>query len=112
MTPEKYEKNESGDESSHSKWIDRFEIIGHDSPRPVDADQIIFCDGTGGGLFHAERDLELSHWRPNRTFAEYRAGTSTEICFRFLDDPRLPLGRHRGTLASSGPDVSRWDEQL
>jgi hypothetical protein len=67
--------------------IDRFEIIGHDSPRP-DTDQIIFCDGTGGGLFRGETDLELSHWRPNRTPAEYRAGTSTEICFRFLDAPR------------------------
>lgn len=67
--------------------IDRFEIINHDSPRP-DADHIIFCDGTGGGLFRPNTDLELSHWRPNCTPAEYRAGTSTEICFRFLDNPR------------------------
>lgn len=67
--------------------IDRFEIIDHDSPRP-EAERILFCDGTGGGLFRAETDLELSHWRPNRTPAEYRAGTSTEICFRFLDRPR------------------------
>lgn len=67
--------------------IDRFEIISHDSPRP-DAQQIIFCDGTGGSLFQPETDLELSHWRPNKTPAEYRAGTSTEICFRFLDNPR------------------------
>jgi hypothetical protein len=29
----------------------------------------------------------LSHWRPNRTPPAYRAGTSTEICFRFLDAP-------------------------
>lgn len=67
--------------------IERFEIIGHESTRP-DAEQIIFCDGTGGEVFRAETDLELSHWRPNRTPAEYRAGTSTEICFRFLQDPR------------------------
>lgn len=67
--------------------INRFEIIGHDSLRP-EAAQIIFCDGTGGRLFRAESDLELSHWRPNRTPPEYRAGTSTEICFRFLDNPR------------------------
>src|SRR5579863_378910 len=67
--------------------IDRFEIIGHDSPRPT-ADRIVFCDGTGGRHFHSGTDLELSHWRPNRTPAEYRAGTSTEICFRFLDNPR------------------------
>jgi len=66
--------------------IDRFEILGPDSPRP-EADQIIFCDGTGGRLFHTATDLELSHWRPNRTPNEYRAGTSTEICFRFLENP-------------------------
>ena len=67
--------------------IDRFEIIGHDSPRPQ-AERIIFCDGTGGRIYRPETDLELSHWRPNRTPAEYRAGTSTEICFRFLEKPR------------------------
>jgi hypothetical protein len=67
--------------------IERFEIIGHDSPRP-EAEHLLFCDGTGGKHFHADQDLELSHWRPNRTPAEYRAGTSTEICFRFLDNPR------------------------
>jgi hypothetical protein len=67
--------------------IDRFHIIEFGAARP-DADRIIFCDGTGGELFRADSDLELSHWRPNRTPAEYRAGTSTEICFRFLDNPR------------------------
>lgn len=67
--------------------IDRFEILDHDSPRP-EAERILFCDGSGGKLFRADTDLELSHWRPNLTPAEYRAGTSTEICFRFLDNPR------------------------
>jgi hypothetical protein len=67
--------------------IDRFEIIDHDSPRPK-AERILFCDGTEERLFRAETDMELSHWRPNRTPAEYRAGTSTEICCRFLDNPR------------------------
>jgi hypothetical protein len=66
--------------------IDRFEIIGSGSSRP--AGSIIFCDGTGGGFFQPDTDLELSHWRPNRTPTEFRAGTSTEICFRFLDQPR------------------------
>lgn len=66
--------------------IDRFEIIDSGSSRP--AGSIIFCDGTGGGFFQPQTDLELSHWRPNRTPTEYRAGTSTEICFRFLDHPR------------------------
>jgi hypothetical protein len=67
--------------------IDRFEIISKGTTRP-DAGPLIFCDGTGGSMFQPETDLELSHWRPNRTLAEYRAGTSTEICFRFLDNPR------------------------
>jgi len=67
--------------------INRYQIIDHDSPRP-DAERILFCDGTEESIFRPEADLELSHWRPNRTPAEYRAGTSTEICFRFLDNPR------------------------
>lgn len=66
--------------------INRFDIIGHDGPRP-DAERIVYCDGAGGSIFRPETDLELSHWRPNRTPREYRAGTSTEICFFFLDDP-------------------------
>lgn len=67
--------------------IDRFEIVDATSPRPP-AERIIFCDGTGGRLFRAQTDLELSHWRPNTTPAEYRSGTSTDIAFRFLDAPR------------------------
>jgi len=67
--------------------IDRFEIIDHDSPRP-EAERIVFCDGTEEKIFRADTDLELSHWRPNRTPAEYRAGTSTEICFRFVENPQ------------------------
>ena len=67
--------------------IERFEIVGKSSARPGDG-PIIFCDGTGGGLFRPGSDLELSHWRPNSTPLEYRAGTSTEICFRFLENPR------------------------
>jgi len=65
--------------------ISRFEILSDKTIRP-DAERIIFCDGTGGKIFDPESDLELSHWRPNRTPVEYRAGTSTEICFRFLDN--------------------------
>ena len=67
--------------------IDRYEILNSAAPRP-DAEHILFCDGTGGEHFRADADLELSHWRPNHTPAEYRAGTSTEICYRFLDNPR------------------------
>lgn len=67
--------------------INRFEIMTKESPRPS-GEAIIFCDGTGGDWYEPKTDLELSHWRPNRTPIEYRAGTSTEICFRFLDSPR------------------------
>ncbi|HWB13702.1 MAG TPA: DUF6687 family protein [Pirellulales bacterium] len=66
--------------------IDRFEIVSKGSGRPGDG-PIIFCDGTGGSLFRPATDLELSHWRPNTTPQQYRAGTSTEICFLFLDNP-------------------------
>lgn len=67
--------------------IERFQIVEAGSPRPG-AERIVFCDGAGGRIFQPETDLELSHWRPNRTPREYRAGTSTEICCRFLDNPR------------------------
>jgi len=35
--------------------IDRFEIVGRASPRP-DTERIIFCDGTGGGIYRPETD--------------------------------------------------------
>jgi len=66
--------------------IERFIILKSNDPRPPD-ERIIFCDGAGGRLFRSETDIELSHWRPNRTPAAFRAGTSTEICLKFLDRP-------------------------
>ncbi|WP_157605128.1 DUF6687 family protein [Schlesneria paludicola] len=66
--------------------IDRFEILGAGAVRP-NVERVLFCDGTDGRIFRPESDLELSHWRPNRTPSPFRAGTSTEICFRFLDQP-------------------------
>jgi hypothetical protein len=66
--------------------IDRFLILDHDTPRP-DAQRVIYCDGSGGGMFLEGADIDLSHWRPNRTPANFRADTSTEICFRFLHNP-------------------------
>ena len=66
--------------------IERFLILDHEKP-PADAGRIIFCDGAGGEAFREDCDLDLSHWRPNRTPKPYRADTSTEICFRFLDRP-------------------------
>ncbi|HEY1598101.1 MAG TPA: DUF6687 family protein [Pirellulales bacterium] len=66
--------------------IENFLILDHDTPPPA-VEHIIYCDGSGGRAFREDKDLDLSHWRPNRTLARYRADTSTEICFRFLDDP-------------------------
>ncbi|MES1213272.1 MAG: DUF6687 family protein [Singulisphaera sp.] len=66
--------------------IERFLILDHEPPSP-NSEPLIFCDGAGGDAFRPEQDLDLSHWRPNRTPRQYRAGTSTEICFHFLDAP-------------------------
>ncbi|MBA3814476.1 MAG: hypothetical protein H0X26_08355 [Alphaproteobacteria bacterium] len=44
----------------------------------------IYVDGTAGEDFREGIDIELSHWIPNRTEDRYKAGTSTEICFKFL----------------------------
>ncbi len=74
--------------------IERFLILDHEPP-PADAERIIYCDGAGGASFREDRDLDLSHWRPNRTPERYRADTSTEICVRFLDHPH----NDRWTLA-------------
>jgi hypothetical protein len=45
----------------------------------------IYVDGTAGNDFRTVVDVELSHWLPNRTDAMYKAGTSTEICFNYLE---------------------------
>jgi Family of unknown function (DUF6687) len=66
--------------------INRFLILSFGDPPPA-AEKVIFCDGSGGRHFREGTDLELSHWRPNRTPRLFRADTSTEICFRFLDSP-------------------------
>jgi hypothetical protein len=81
--------------------INRFEIIGHDSPRP-DAERILFCDGTDERIFRPETDLELSHWRPNRTPKEYRAGTSTEICFAVRNGASTEISSRRAVSRRPG----------
>lgn len=64
----------------------RFYISARADGRP-DAQAVLFCDGSADATFREGRDLELSHWIPNRTPARYRADTSTEICLRFAADP-------------------------
>ncbi|MBI3726485.1 hypothetical protein HY251_21385 [bacterium] len=51
------------------------------------SERTIFADGTGAA-FREGSDLELSHWIPNRTPAEFKADTSTEICLRFAETGR------------------------
>lgn len=61
-----------------------FYIKGSKAERPGSR-CTIYVDGTAGGDFREGIDVELSHWFPNRTEDHYKAGTSTEICFKFLD---------------------------
>lgn len=63
----------------------RFYITDSKVQRPLST-CTIYVDGTGGEDFREGVDIELSHWMPNRTLDQYKAGTSTEICFKFLED--------------------------
>ncbi|MBX9805496.1 MAG: hypothetical protein K2Y18_07070 [Alphaproteobacteria bacterium] len=61
----------------------KFYALGCPHPRPTST-RTLYVDGAAGGEFREGIDGELSHWRPNKTEAQYRAGTSTEICFKYL----------------------------
>jgi len=61
---------------------DRFYIEGTTHPRP-DAARVIYADGAGAGRVRPGADIELSHWVPNQTAAEFKADSSTEICLRY-----------------------------
>ena len=63
-------------------------VLGSKRPRP-ESSATLFCDGSADGSFREGTDVELSHWIPNRTPAEFRADTSTEICLRFAESGRL-----------------------
>ena len=46
----------------------------------------LFCDGTApAGALRPRTDLELSHWVPNRSPAEWKADSSTEMCLKFAE---------------------------
>jgi len=62
----------------------RFYIKGSGAERPK-SQCTIYVDGASGDEFREGTDVELSHWLPNRTEDRYKAGTSTEICFKFLE---------------------------
>jgi hypothetical protein len=65
----------------------KYYIKGSHDPRPESA-RTVYVDGASGDNFREGIDVELSHWRPNRTEKKYRAGTSTEICFKYLHDSK------------------------
>ncbi len=64
----------------------RFYIEGSRDPRPA-ANRVVYADGAGAGRLRPGIDVELSHWVPNRTAAEFKADTSTEICLRYAASP-------------------------
>jgi len=61
-----------------------FYIKNSKAERPASRSSL-YVDGTAGDDFRESIDVELSHWLPNRTEDRYKAGTSTEICFKFLE---------------------------
>jgi len=62
-----------------------FYIAGSSAENPPSR-CMVYVDGMGGDNFREGVDIELSHWPSNRTLDQYKAGTSTEICFKFLED--------------------------
>lgn len=63
-----------------------FYVLGSAQPRP-NSTQTLYCDGSADERYREGVDVELSHWRPNRTPLPYRADTSTEICLNFAARP-------------------------
>lgn len=59
-----------------------FYVEGSKDPRP-NSRRTMYVDGSAANHFREGIDGELSHWRPNKTEPQYRAGTSTEICFKY-----------------------------
>lgn len=66
--------------------IDRYCVTRSPEERP-ESRRTLFVDGSPGDGFRPDRDLELSHWVPNRTPERYKADTSTKICLRFAAEP-------------------------
>lgn len=47
--------------------------------------RVIYVDGIDHGTFEKGVDMDLSHWAGNRTPKAYKADTSTECCFKYLE---------------------------
>ncbi|KAA3599309.1 MAG: hypothetical protein DWQ06_10355 [Calditrichaeota bacterium] len=65
--------------------LDKFYILGSKFEQPK-SKQTIFVDGSPE-VFREGKDIELSHWLPNRTPKKFKADTSTEICLNFASNP-------------------------
>lgn len=59
--------------------------------RRPDSQCTIYVEGTAEADFRVGIDIELSHWIPNRTENRFKAGTSTEIGFKFLESLKTPF---------------------
>jgi hypothetical protein len=71
--------------------------------QPPPSSATLFCDGTAApGAFRPRADLELSHWVPNRSPAEWKADSSTEMCLRFVEKHR---GREFDLVVNNHADV-------
>ncbi len=68
----------------HMKKEKNFYIKASQTERPASKSSI-YVDGIAEDDFRDYVDIELSHWLPNKTEDRYKAGTSTEICFKFLE---------------------------
>ncbi|MCO4782375.1 MAG: hypothetical protein KC646_08620 [Candidatus Cloacimonetes bacterium] len=65
----------------------KFLFNNKDTIQDIDDKKCIFVDGTST-LIDYDKDLELSHWIPNQTPKQYKADTSTQVCFNFIKDDK------------------------
>jgi hypothetical protein len=76
----------------------RMYIEGTKQVERPESRRTVFADGGSNETFRERRDVELSHWIPNRTPKAYKADTSTEICMKFVaagkSDYELVVNNH------------------
>lgn len=65
-----------------------FYIEGTTYPRPQSR-RTVYVDGTANDDYRQGIDVELSHWIPNRTPESLKSGTSTQICFQFIQSNNI-----------------------
>jgi len=65
--------------------IPRMYIEGTKQFERPESRRTVFADGGSNETYRPRRDVELSHWIPNRTPKAFKADTSTEICMNFVE---------------------------